>query len=146
VCTCVHMCVCVHMRVCLCVCVHMRVCLCVCICVCVCVCSCVCACLHDCRRAHIHNRSANRSSLATYCPRHSFLLSTETFVTRRQLLTLFLAKPSWERRSYSLFVQTHITIPIHFINICYNSYTLAYEVNCVFYHFNVHHPVLLTIV
>jgi len=30
--------------------------------------------------------------------------------------------------------------------ICYNSYTLAYVVNCVFYNFNVRHPVLLTTV
>jgi hypothetical protein len=94
VCTCVHMCVRVctyvyvyaYARVCVYVCAYAYACVHVCVCVCICVCARLQA------RAHTQQARSIPSSLATCCPRHSFLLSAGTFVMRKRLLTLFLAK------------------------------------------------------
>ena len=68
----------------------------------------------------------------------------EPFQTRKRLATISLAKPRQNGKtllkSYKLFKETYITLPIHSVKICRNSDTLARVVNYFLNIFSHYHP------
>ena len=77
---------------------------------------------------HIHilrQVPSTRCSRATCCPRHGVVLPAETFVMRKRLLTLPLAKLKQNAEEilkiYELFIYGDIHfITTHFVEICQN--------------------------